>query len=180
MPSGGGPGNPNWFRGMASPNPHGPNAVTGVAKKSLALACQDAASDEEIAEWLLRIAIDGEWPEKRRRRRKRDGTIEERELKPGTADANAAARMAELSITPPDSTHRVMALKMFLERRNGQPMQAIALRAELEARTRVISQANDVIDLDALDAGAALVLEAGLTRALENVVKSNEEDDNAE
>ena len=175
MPPGGGPGNPNWHKGMASPNPHGPNAVTGVAKRSLALACQEAASDDEIAEWLLRIAVDGEWPEKRRKRRKRDGTIEERaEVK--TTDA--AARMAELSQTPPDATHRVMALKMFLERRNGQPMQAIALRAELEARSRVISQANDVIDLDELDAAAATVLEAGLTRALESVLKNaNGEDD---
>ncbi len=166
-------GGPNWYKGMPSPNPRGPNAVTGVAKRSLALACQEAASDDEIAEWLLRIAIDGEWPEKRKRRRGRNGEPEERSDK---AITDASVRMAELTSTPPDGTHRAMALKMFLERRNGMPMQAIALRAELEARTRVISQANDVIDLDALDAAAAGVLEAGLTRALELTV-SNEEDE---
>lgn len=167
MSRGGGPGNPNWHKGMASPNPAGPNSVTGVAKRSLALACQEAASDDEIAEWLLRIAIDGEWPDKRARRRGRGGKIEER-----TEPTEQQKRLNEITSTPPDSTHRVMALKMFLERRNGQPMQAIALRAELEARTRVISQANDVIDLDELDADAALVLEAGLTRALEGVIKN--------
>jgi hypothetical protein len=118
-----------------------------VAARSLALACQDAATDQEIAEWLLEIAS-GRWPDIRPKK---------------GPDGKPLERLME---SPPDGTQRMTALKEFLLRRDGQPLQAVALKAEIEARARLIHNAEDVIDVDAIDANAARLIEDAFTKAL--------------
>lgn len=140
-------GNPNWVKGGASPNPSGRTSREKLAARSLALACQAAASDEEIAEWLLVIAS-GRWPDIRPASGKgKDGT-------------------PELMTMPPDGAQRLAALKEFLLRRDGQPMQAVYLKADLEARARIVNNANDAIAIDDIDPAAAGALEQVLAKAL--------------
>lgn len=135
--------------------------MTKVAARSLALACQDAATDQEIAEWLLEIAS-GRWPN----------------IRPKTGpDGKPLEKLME---TPPDGTQRMTALKEFLLRRDGQPLQAVALKAEIEARARLIHNAEDVIDVDAIDASAARLIEDAFSKALQagvTAVGNNADDD---
>lgn len=138
---------------MTSPNPSGKALPEKLAARSLALACQDAATDEEIAEWLLTIAIDGKWPEGRPRRG-------------GHKPVTTPERTALVEAGPPDGGQRMAALKEFLLRRDGQPMQAVVLKADIEARARVVNNANDAIALDDIDPTAAGALELVLMKAL--------------
>jgi len=140
-------GNPNWVKGMKSPNPSGGAKPERMAARSLALACREAASDEEIAEWLLEIAA-GRWPEIRPAK--------------GKSSTETPLHMTE----PPDGTHRMAALKEFLLRRDGQPMQAVILKADIEARARRIENASDAIEIETDDPAVAGALEAALFKAL--------------
>lgn len=114
------------------------------AQRSLALACREAASDEQVAEWLIAIAAGRDpW-------------------------AKVAGNGAPVFSSPPDWTHRIAALKMFLERRDGAPMQSIQLRAEIDAVTRGELGGRDVIDVESLEANAQDVLRTALRRALKS------------
>lgn len=152
-----GNGNPAWTKGGPSPNPGGRARPERQAARSLAMACREAASDEEIAEWLLTIAS-GRWPD----------------IRPLKADAAKPLSIA-MDSGPPDGTHRMGALKMFLERRDGQPMQAVVLKAELEMRSRQLANATDAIVLDDIDPMVAGVVEAALTKSLGLLGDGNEQ-----
>lgn len=144
------PGNPNMIKGAPSTNAAGRGGRPVIsAARSLAIACQEAASDEEIAEWLLEIAS-GRWPHIRG---KKPESPSETPIK---LDTNVA----------PSGEQRMQALKEFLLRRDGQPMQAVVLKADIEARARRIENASDAIEVEAFDANSAGVLEAALWRAL--------------
>ncbi len=145
-------GNPNAIKGGKSINPSGKPLAARLAAKTLAIACREAASDEEIAEWLLEIAS-GRWPDIRPDKPKRGGN----------PDATPIA--IDMS-SPPDGAHRMAALKEFLLRRDGQPMQSVVLKADIEARARRIDNASDAISFDDWDPIAAGALEVALTRAI--------------
>lgn len=51
-------GNPNWHKGMASPNPHGRSAVLGVARTELAKMMQDNVGG--IMERQIERALEGD------------------------------------------------------------------------------------------------------------------------
>lgn len=85
-------------------------------RAGLAKALRDVVSDEWIAGFLLGV-ISGEDPCARR-------------SKLGTKLAGGVQ-------TPPDWTTRMKALKMFLERRDGMPMQAIHVEQEIRAAGHV-------------------------------------------
>lgn len=144
-------GNPNWVKGQ------GPNA--GIvreqrnAARSLAIACKEAASDEQIADWLLKIAAG---------------------IDPWLNIESPSDRPIALPDAP-DWTHRMAAFKMFLERRDGMPMQAVVLKAEVEAIQRMQVDASDAIDVDSLDPVAARALEIALTGALSAGSESSDE-----
>ncbi len=142
--------NSTWVPGMKSPNPGGIAKPDRLAARSLALACREAASDEQIAEWLLEIAS-GRWPEIRAAKRK--------------SNVDGVPNVVDMT-SPPDSTHRMAALKEFLLRRDGQPMQSVVLMADIEARARRIDNASDAIDIGDWDPVAAGALEVALTRAI--------------
>ncbi len=146
------PGNPSLVKGGASLNPSGKDRGTIVSARSLALACRDAASDEEIAQWLLEIAS-GRWPD----------------IRPAVKRANVTAEtpiQVDMPPSPPDGPQRMAALKEFLLRRDGQPMQAVVLKADIEARARRIENASDAIEIEAFDPAVGAALEVALTRAL--------------
>lgn len=132
-----------------SGNPHGVNGPDRRARRGILWALDDALSDEEYAEALISIVF-GQWPKR-------------------TRAAGAPPKVEgprEALETAPDGTHRMQALKMIGDRKYGKPMQAIMIKAELEARSRLVENAADAIDVDALDGAAASVLEAALRRAL--------------
>lgn len=131
----------------------GGRAVLSAAR-SLAIACQEAATDEEIAEWLLEIAS-GRWPAIRDAKKPKTPSETPIQL-----DTNVA----------PSGEQRMQALKEFLLRRDGQPMQAVVLKADIEARARRIENASDAIEIESFDPNSAGVLEAALWRALGGAV----------
>lgn len=126
-----------------------------IAKRGLAIVAREMVSDEEIIGALIEIGLEGKWPT----HKVPTGGRPRKETHP------VAAPLAAMSSSP-DGAHRMMAIKMLLERRNGMPMQGVLLKAEIDARTRAINAAGDAIDLDALDGGAAELLEQVLTKAL--------------
>ncbi len=128
-------------------NSRGMSRHNRLARRGLTLACRDAASDEQLVDWLLTIAIDGEWPEKRK--------------KPGRPPSSPV-----MVAPPPGESMRRYAFEEFFRRGYGMPMQAVLVKAELEARARTLDNAADAIDVGALDAGAAGILEAVLQKAL--------------
>lgn len=141
-------------------NPTGLTRSDRIAKRGLAITLRDIVSDEEIGEALVAIALEGRWPT--------HVTYSGKRGRPGHGKVEvtpAAQTLAAMSAAP-DGSHRMMALKFLLERRNGAPMQGVLLKAELDARQRTIDAAGDVVDLDALDPAAANLLEASLTKAL--------------
>lgn len=138
-----------------------------LSRRGLAFACQDAVSDEELVEWLLSIAIDGRWPSRAR---------------PVQQAGEQYAQYKEITdptlvAMPPGEGIRKYALEEFIRRRNGQPMQAIQIKAEVEARTRILDNADDVIDVGALDPAAALALEQVFMRALAPVSDDDDSDE---
>ncbi len=142
-------GNPAWVKGGASPNPSGRALPERLAQRSLTIACQAAATDEEVAEWLLVIAS-GRWPD----------------IRPAPKPAKGETPIAVDLTTPPDGAQRLAAFKEFILRRNGQPMQSAVLQAEILVRARALENANDAIDLDELDPIAAGAVELMLRRKL--------------
>ncbi len=139
----------SWQKGAPSPNPGGRALPTRIAARSLALVCKEAVSDEELVDILLTIAS-GRWPE----------------IRPAPKNPKGETPTMIDMTSPPDGTHRMAALKEFILRRDGQPMQSIALIADIEARARRIENASDAIELEAIDAVAAGVLEVALIKAL--------------
>lgn len=142
------------------PNPTGLTVRDRIAKRGLAITLREMVSDEEIGEALVAIALEGRWPTRT--------TYSGQRGRPGhgKVEVHPAAQPLAAMSTTPDGAHRMMALKFLLERRNGMPMQGVLLKAEIDARTRAIDAAGDAIDLDALDTGAAELLEQALTKAL--------------
>lgn len=143
-----------------NPNPTGLTTADRIAKRGLAITLREMVSDEEISEALIAIALEGRWPTR--------VTYSGQRGRPGHGKVEvhpAAQPLAQMS-SAPDGAHRMMALKFLLERRNGMPMQGVLLKAELDARSRALDAAGDVVDVDALDPRAAEILEQSLTRAL--------------
>lgn len=143
---------------MPAPRPSNPTGLTRadrIAKRSLAITLREMISDETIGEALIAIAFEGRWPT----HKVATGGRPRVEVHP------AAAGMAAMS-SAPDGAQRMMALKYLLERRDGMPMQAILLKAEIDARQRTLDASGDAIDLDALDTEAAEILERSLMKAL--------------
>lgn len=136
------------FKPGQSGNPSGRPVPERQAARSLAAACREAASDEEVTEWLLTI-LDGRWPEIK--------ALKGKDTKP---------LQRALESGPPDGHHRMQALKHYLERRDGMPMQAVALKAEFEMRARRLENANDSIALDDIDPAVASMVELALTKSL--------------
>jgi len=134
---------------MASPNPTGFATAERIAARSLAIVLREQAPPEQIGEWLLAV-INGEDPPPIGASRGKGKT------KPSSA----------IPIVEFDATHRLQALKMLLERAEGMPMQAIVLKAEIDARAHANANAGDIIDVEAIDPVAARVLEASLLAAL--------------
>jgi len=130
-------------------NLSGVSVASAKARRGILWALEDAISDDEYAEALASIAF-GQWP----KRRARDGA---------PAKPSGAHEAVE---GPPDGTHRMAAWKMIGDRKYGKPMQAVMIKAELEARSRVVENAADAIDVEALDGAAASVIESALRRAL--------------
>ncbi len=144
----GGNPNPRWTPGCASPNPSGKATPDRMAARTLAMACRDAVTDEELLEWYLAIAS-GWWPT----------------IRPAPKGKQGKELAAALE-SPPSEGIRWKALEEFSKRRNGMPMQGVVVQADLEIRSRILDNAADIIDVQALDVTAARVLEQALAGAL--------------
>lgn len=131
-----------------------------IAKRGLAITLREMVSDAEIGEALVAIALEGRWPTR--------VTYSGQRGRPGHGKVEVvpAAQPLAAMASAPDGSHRMMALKFLLERRNGMPMQGVLLKAEIDARQRTIDAAGDAIDLDALDTDAATILEQALMKSL--------------
>ena len=140
--------NPNpthrWTKGQASPNPTGKAKPQLAAARTLAAHLREAVSDAQIGEWLLAIFAG------------RDPFVK----------VNNTDNLPQAPSVPLDWTHRMAAMKMLLERRDGMPMQAVVLKGELEMRARAIDDAAGVIQVSTLDASARAALRRGLAHAL--------------
>lgn len=123
--------------------PTGLSRAARIAKRNLAIVLQEMVSEEAIGKALIAIAFEGRWPR-------------------GLDDSDAK----KILDAAPDGAQRMMAIKYLLERRNGMPMQSVVLQAEIEARHRTLSNADDVIDVESIDVTAARALEAALGKAL--------------
>lgn len=130
-----------WKPGQCG-NPLGGVRPENRAKRNLSLALRELVSDEEIGGWLLAL-IAGRDPFAKKRRENADAL-------PSSADI------------PLDWTHRMAAMRMLLERRDGMPMQAIALKAELDLHTHAVANASDRIDVTKLSDASRDALENDL------------------
>src|ERR1043165_1013549 len=109
----------NLEKGRHAPKPRGLTDNKRLSNRGLAFACHEAVSDEELAEWLLTIAIEGRWP-----KRSRPYTQSEtRHITPSPDPVGVAM--------PPGEGVRKYALEEFIRRRNGMPIQGIQLQAQI-------------------------------------------------
>jgi hypothetical protein len=137
---------PLWKRGESG-NPTGRSVRNRVAARSLAFTLREAMSDDEVAR-ILMCLIKGEEPFPK-------------------VDAEGKP-IAGMGGPPIDIDTRMTALKMYLDRRNGSPMQEVHIKAELEAMVaHVHTPLAELVDLERLAPAALDVLEAGLAGALE-------------
>lgn len=163
------------YSNMANPNPKPPSRRGGptkqqlVQRRGLAFACRDAVSDEELVEWLLTIAVDGKWP------------VRSRPVHQGKAGpAKVLDTDPTILAMPPGEPMRKYAFEEFIRRRDGQPMQAVMISAEVEARKRLIDNAADVIDIAALSPSTAQTLESLLMQAIAAPKALSADDDDEE
>ena len=113
----------------------------------MALKARELVDDETLLRWLLDV-FHG-----------RD---------PSAPQAKEGEPASVLGTVPPDWSIRMKALEMFLNRRNGMPMQEIHVKAELEALvTAVQGPILDVIPVEELGLDELGKLESRVERALE-------------
>ncbi len=121
-------GNPNWRKGGASPNPTGSTRTNRISTRNLAIALRELVSEEEIAMWL-RMAAMGVDPDAKDRQ---------------TGEPAWKSGKAVTGYTPLTWNERLTAMKMLLERRDGQAPQHVIIEAEVRAHASMHGLAVDL------------------------------------
>lgn len=118
-----------WKPGIKSPNPGGKPLPERLAQRTLAETLRNMLPGEELGRALLTIAAGVDpWAEQRGKKPNPDNL-------PVPGDV------------PLDWTHRMAALKMYVEYAHGKPLQGVIVDAQVRQETRVVDERSASIEL---------------------------------